>query len=158
MKEEIESFQDIIRGKEYYYKCAKDNQEYVTNKTKNEIQDLRKLLLEEQKKNKKFKTTLEEKEFFEEQYELLKNELMREKSKDTEMRLDSKVRDLQRQVNDMQLLMDSKDSNITQLEARLRKYDTEFASGSLIVKDPQYRKSVEESFAPSTTYSKQASR
>ncbi|CAI2359632.1 unnamed protein product [Moneuplotes crassus] len=158
LKEEIEGFNEIIRGKEYYFKCAKDNQEYITNKTKDEVQSLRKLLIEEQSKNKDYKATLQQKEFFEEQYELLKNELMKEKSNDSELRLGSKVRELQRQVTDMQLLLDSKDSNISQLESRLKKYDTEFASGTLISKDPRYRGSVQDSMVASTTFDRQASR
>ena len=40
--------------------------------------------------------------------------------------------------------MDAKDSKINQLEGRLRKYDTEFVSGSLKARDTRYRDSMSE--------------
>ena len=45
---------------------------------------------------------------------------------------------------DNQLIMDAKDSKINQLEGRLRKYDTEFVSGSLKARDTRYRDSMSE--------------
>lgn len=68
------------------------------NKLKEEVQQLRKLLLEEQSKTANYQSLVQEKEFLENQYELIKAEFLREISKDTEIRLDAKVRDLQRQV------------------------------------------------------------
>ena len=98
LKEEIDSFNDILRGKEYYYKTAKDNHEYIANKTKDEVQNLRKLLLEEQNKNSKFEALQQEKQFLEQKFEMIKDELLTEKSRDNEIKLDAKVRELQREI------------------------------------------------------------
>lgn len=98
LKEEIESFNDIIRGKEYYFKTAKDNHEYVANKTKGEVQNLRKLLLEEQNKHSDYEAMLQEKLFLESKFDMMKEELLREKARENEIKLDQKIRELQRQI------------------------------------------------------------
>jgi hypothetical protein len=59
---------------------------------------LRKLLIEEQSKNSKFEAIQQEKQFLEQKYESIKEELMLEKSRDTEVKLEAKIRVLQREA------------------------------------------------------------
>jgi hypothetical protein len=123
---------------------------------------LRKLLIEEQSKNSKFEAIQQEKQFLEQKYESIKEELMLEKSRDTEVKLEAKIRVLQRealgriyllllsrefwnnlnQFIDLQSKIDNRESKISQLESRLRKYDNDFVSGSLQTRDVKFKDSI----------------
>lgn len=56
------------------------------------------MLLEEQTKTSNYEALVQEKHFLEQKFEMIRDELMAEKARDTEIQLDAKVREMQRKL------------------------------------------------------------